>query len=258
MVLHKALQEAMQREYIDKNPASIAVVPTLKSQNVKKKEIEIYSKDEQNKLIETAKSNEIYGTVVICALYTGMRRGELLGLQWADINFDNNTIKVNKQIHRIKNYESIEDKKTILDFEYNTKTANSTRTISMMPCLVEILKEHKVSQEKYAKLFKSNYNKYNLVFCRENGMPLDPDTLSSKYHKLSEKAKIKQCTFHALRHTFATRALESGMPAKIVSKILGHSSVELTLDTYTHVLPDIQANELNKLNEYLKPSSINS
>ena len=251
LVLHKALQEAVQREYIGKNPASIANVPTLKSQNTKKKEIEIYTKSEQEELIKVFRTDSVYGIVAICALYTGMRKGELLGLQWDDINFENKTINVNKQLRRIKNYEDYETQKTKLSLEYNTKTSNSTRRISMMPCLVELLSEHRENQQKYKKIFGKSYNKLDMVFCKENGTPLDPDTVLSKYHKLVAKAGIKVCSFHALRHTFASRALESKMPAKVVSKILGHSSVEFTLDTYTHVLPDVQAKELEKLNEYL-------
>ena len=81
LVLHKALQEALQREYITKNPASIANVPTLKSQNIKKKEIEIYTKEEQDKLIKASTTDDIYGSLVIFALYSGMRKDEILGLQ---------------------------------------------------------------------------------------------------------------------------------------------------------------------------------
>lgn len=251
LVLHKALQEAMQREYITKNPASIANVPTLKSENISKKEIEIYTKDEQDKLIEVSRMDNIYGDLVIFALFSGMRKGEILGLQWDDIDFERRIIKVNKQLQRIKNYDSDIKSKTILRLEYNTKTSNSTRTVPMMNCLEEILKEHYNKQLEIKRIFKKSYNKQNMVFCREDGAPLDPDTVLAKYHKLTENAGIKKCTFHALRHTFATRALESGMNVKVVSKILGHSSVEFTLNTYTHALPDIQRLEMEKLNKYL-------
>ena len=132
LVLHKALQEALQREYITKNPASIANVPTLKSQNIKKKEIEIYTKEEQDKLIKASTTDDIYGSLVIFALYSGMRKGEILGLQWDDIDFNNKTINVTKQLRRIKNYDSNIKSKTLLSFEYNTKTSNSIRKVPMM------------------------------------------------------------------------------------------------------------------------------
>ena len=219
--------------------------------NIMKKEIEIYTKEEQDKLIKVSKADDIYGSLVIFALFSGMRKGEILGLQWDDIDFERRIIKVNKQLRRIKNYDSDIKSKTILRLEHNTKTSNSTRTVPMMNCLEEILKEHYNKQLENKRRLKKAYNKLNMVFCREDGTPLDPDTVLAKYHKLAENAGVKKCTFHALRHTFATRALESGMNVKVVSKILGHSSVEFTLNTYTHALPDIQRLEMEKLNDYL-------
>lgn len=251
LVLHKALQEALEREYIIKNPASIAKVPTMKSRNIKRKEIEIYSKAEQTKLIEIAKKDSIYGIVVVFALYTGMRKGEILGLQWNDIDFERKTISINKQLRRAKNYDDYENKKTILGLEYNTKTENSTRIIPMLDILAEYLKQHYENQKIYKKLLGNNYKDNNMVFCKEDGTFLDPDTVLSKYQKLAEKANIKKCTFHALRHTFATRALESKMPVKVLSTILGHSKVEFTLEVYTHVLDELKTHEMDKLEKYL-------
>lgn len=256
LVLHKALQEALEREYIIKNPASIAKVPTLKSQNVKKEEIKIYSKAEQSKLIEVAKQDNIYGIVVIFALYTGMRKGEILGLQWNDIDFNKKTIRINKQLRRVKNYDDYDNKKTILGLEYNTKTENSTRVVPMLNILEKHLKQHLQMQMYYKKLFGANYNNNNMVFCKEDGSFLDPDTVLAKYQKLAEKANIKKCTFHALRHTFATRALESKMPVKVLSSILGHSKVEFTLEVYTHVLDELKTNEMDNLENYLKTIAV--
>ncbi len=251
LVLHEALQEALELGYINKNPADIAKVPTLKNLNQKKKEIEIYLKDEQKKLIEISKKDKIYGTVVIMALYTGMRKGEILGLQWDDINFENKTINVNKQLSRLKDYETTTSRRTKLFIQYNTKTNNSTRIIPMAKTLEDILKQQKELQQEYKRKLGKKYYKYNMVFCREDGYYLDPDTVLSKYQQLAKKAGIKKCTFHALRHTFATRALESNMSPKVVSKILGHTSVQFTLDTYTHVLSELQIDEMGKLDKYL-------
>lgn len=252
LVLHKALQEALEREYISKNPASISKVPTMKSSNVKREEIQIYSKEEQDKLINIAKQDKIYGIVVIFALYTGMRKAEILGLQWSDINFENRTIRVNKQLRRFKNYDDTHNKnKTFLGFEYDTKTENSTRIIPMLKILKEFLQEHLKNQEENKKIFGKSYKNNNMVFCREDGSFLDPDTVLAKYKRLAEKAGIKQCTFHALRHTFATRGFESEISVKMVSQILGHYSVEFTLDIYTHVLEEIKTFEMEKLEKYL-------
>lgn len=256
LVLHKALQEAVEREYIEKNPASIAKVPTMKCLNIQKEEIEIYSKDEQIKLINSAKEDKIYGTVVIFALYTGMRKGEILGLQWSDVDFENKTININKQLNRLKNYENYEEKRTTLGLQYNTKTDNSTRKIPMSDSLINILKEHYEMQNEYKKMFGRTYFNHNMVFCKENGEYLDPTTVLVKYKQLTKKAEIKRCTFHALRHTFATRALESDIPPKVVSSILGHASVQFTLDIYTHVLNELKLDEINKLDKYINSLAV--
>ena len=252
LVLHKALQEALEQEYIIKNPASISKVPTMKNFNIEKKEMEVYSKEEQDLLINTAKEDEIYGIVIIFALYTGMRKGEILGLKWKDIDFEKQSININKQLRRIKNYDDSINMKTILRLEYNTKTENSTRVIPIIDTLKVLLKKHYQKQEKWKKLLGKEYKNNDAVFCKEDGSFLDPDTVLQKYKQMTKKANIKNCTFHALRHTFATRALESGMSPKVVSKILGHYSVQFTLDTYTHVLEELKLEEMEKLDNYLK------
>lgn len=251
LVLHKALKEAVANEYLEKNPAEYAHVPTMKSLNIPRKEMEIYSKEEQLKLEEVAKLDDIYGTVVIFALYTGMRKGEILALQWKDIDFENRLITVNKQLNRLKNYENYETQKTVLMVQHNTKTNNSTRKVPISNELFEVLKKHQYNQNKYKKMFGTKYINNNMVFCREDGNYLDPETVLWKYKLLAKQAGIKQCTFHALRHTFASRALESEIPSKVVSTILGHSSVQFTLDIYTHILNNLKLDEINKIDKYM-------
>lgn len=251
-VLHKALQEALEQEYIEKNPASISKVPTFKNLNIPKKEIEIYTYKEEQSLINESLTDNIYGDVVIFALLTGMRKGEILGLQWKDIDFNKNIIIVNKQLCRIKNYNENIKSKTILKIIYNTKTDNSTRVIPITKDIKNLLERHRTEQNKNKKILINKYNDNDMVFCRVDGSFLDPDTTRDKYYKLAENANVKKCTFHALRHTFATRALESGMNAKILSKILGHYSVQFTLDTYAHALIEVKTEEMEKMSSYMK------
>ena len=257
LVLHEALKEAVEREYILKNPASIVKVPTMKSQDIEKKEIEIYTKEEQVKLMQEAGKDDIYGSIVLFALYTGMRKGEIIGLKWNDIDFQNNIIDVNKQLSRLKNYDTNNYKnKTSLIIQNHTKTNNSIRKIPMTDNLIVILKSHYEKQQENKKRIGSKYCNNDMVFCREDGSLLDPDTVLSKYKKIAKNAGIKQCTFHALRHTFATRALESSMTPKIVSSILGHASVQFTLDTYVHALDDKKIEEMNVFDEFMNSIAI--
>jgi integrase len=118
--------------------------------------------------------------------------------------------------------------------------------------LKQQLEFQRINKERLGKLYQDN----NMIFCREDGCYLDPDTVLEKYHKLTEKAKIKKCTFHALRYTFASRALESNISPKVVSQLLGHSSVQFTLDTYSHVLSELQISEMDKLDRYLNSIAV--
>ena len=251
IALHAALEEALRREYIIKNPSSIAKVPTLRSTGTSKKEIEILTKEEQKRLM-LACSNDVYGVGVFTALHTGVRIGELLGIQWDDVDFDKRTIQINKQVNRMKDYSDNAKAKTRLGIQYSTKTASSCRLISMSEPLAEKLAQYKDIQQAERQLWGSKYNNLNMVFARWDGNYMDPATFRDKYREILRGAGLKRLTVHALRHTFATRALEAGIPIKVVSKLLGHTSIEITMDTYSHVLPELQNEAVNRIAEYYK------
>ena len=165
------------------------------------------------------------------AIYTGMRRGELLALEWSDIDFENNQIKVNKQIYK--------------GIKQPTKT-NKERIVYIPNNLIAILTEHK----------KQNTIPTNLVF-HNNGKPIHPYTMESVYfHPLIKKCnkvldkenQIKKIRFHDLRHTYATYLLSKGIPVKYVQDQLGHSTAKMTLDTYASVMPTVKFGALDLLN----------
>lgn len=249
--LHKALQTAFENEYIVKNPASIAQVPTLKRVNGQKKEIEILTKQEQKALMSVC-DNSSYGVGIITALYTGVRLGELLGIMWNDIDFDRKTISITKQVNRLHDYSPNAKAKTRLGIQDDTKTKTSNRIISISDDLLNYLLKYKNEQEECIKKWGGAYNNLGLVFAREDGYYIDPTTFRDRYVKILSVAGLKPYTFHALRHTFATRALEAGVPVKVLSKILGHASVQITMDTYQHVLPELQNDAMNKIANYIK------
>jgi len=250
LCLHKALQTALEHEYIAKNPADIAKVPTLRSENIEKAEMNVLTKEEQKALIKAC-DYSVYGMGILTTLNTGLRLGELLGITWDDVDFEKNTISISKQVNRVHDYSSNAKSKTKLGIQFNTKTSSSTRIISMsMPLAEHMLKYKNIQQEHIAKWGKA-YNDLNMVFAREDGWYVDPSTFRDNYLKILKKAGLEPQRFHTLRHTFATRALEAGVEAKIVSKILGHSTIQMTLDTYTHVLPQLQSEAMDKIVEYV-------
>ena len=251
LVLHKALDEAMKHEYIIKNPADIADVPTMRSENSAKKEVEVLTKQEQKALMEVC-GDDVYSVAIKTALYTGVRLGELLGLQWRDIDYDNNTITICRQVNRLKDYSPKAKAKTRLGIQEDTKTRSSNRPISLPKQLMELLKEHKEKQASEKRNWGKAYKDLDMIFAREDGHYIDPATFRDHYQKRLKEAGLEHHTIHALRHTFATRALEAGIPIKVVSQILGHASVQITMDTYSHVLPELQSYSMNKIAEYME------
>ena len=152
-------------------------------------------------------------------LATGLRRGELLGLKWEDLDLEQGTLRVQRQVSRI-NGEVV---------EAPLKTKNSYRTISLGTDAVGILKEQR------KKCGSSEY-----VFPSPTGGPISPDSVIQMLHRVLKRAGLPKVRFHDLRHTFATVALQNGVDIKTVSGMLGHYSVGFTLDTYAHVTTQAQ------------------
>jgi len=183
-----------------------------------KKQVEYLSVDEQKRLEQAAKEcgDTNYVAVMLC-LYTGIRIGEVCGLQWSDINFTCKLFYVSRTIQRIP---SDSEKRTELAF-LSPKSATSAREIPLPDFLLEILQDFKRSA-------KSDY-----VVTYKN-KPLEPRTLQYRFKRILEAAEVREVCWHTTRHTFATRALENGFDVKSLSEILGHSSATVTLSKYAH------------------------
>ena len=248
-MLHESLQEAMRDEYIIKNPAALARVPTMRSENCAKSKIEVLTAEER-KILEDNCGNDIYGTAIYMLLNTGVRIGELLGIQWRDIDFNKGAVSINKQVNRIKNYDSAIAAKTRLLIQHSTKTNKSTRIIPLHEELLKRLSIYKKIQDEQKILWGDMYNDSDMVFCNECGNLIDPSTIRSHFHKKLAALGVNKIKLHALRHTFATEALEAGVPLKAVSKILGHSSSQITADTYSHVSLELQQEAMSQIQRY--------
>ncbi|MFA9556077.1 site-specific integrase [Evansella sp. AB-rgal1] len=173
----------------------------------------------------------------VLAIYCGIRRGELLGLKWSDIDFDNNRLGI-RQILAFKS--KIKD---------GAKTKTSNRSIKMSPFVASELKKHKEQQEE-EKMKADEYFDKNLVFCQENGLPVSWGNFHKFWVRILEKTKVRAIRFHDLRHTCASLLLSAEVHPKKVQELLGHASIKVTLDTYSHLIPNMQEEVASKMDSY--------
>lgn len=208
-IISSAMKLAMEQKLVAHNPADGCALP-----RVEHREMKTLPAEQLAAFLNEAKKTGVYEMYYL-DLATGMRRGELLGLKWEDIDFAHGVIHIRRQVARLNGTVQ----------EAPLKTKNSYRNISIGTDAVELLK-----QKKQIDNGKSVY-----VFPSPTGGPLAPDSVLHMLHRVLERAGLPKIRFHDLRHTFATLALQNGVDIKTVSGMLGHFSAGFTLDTYAHV-----------------------
>ncbi|MBI3649625.1 MAG: site-specific integrase [Acidobacteria bacterium] len=234
--LHNALKQAVKWGMLSRNPSEYVELP-----KVPHKERRVLSPNEAMRFLKTA--NEMpYGLMFEFALITGMRPEEYLALKWSDVDFERGTVTVQRALVRHKKNWSFRD----------TKTSRSRRKVPLPAQLLQKLGKHKRNQfearMKIAPVWQAN----DLIFCSETGTPLIIPNLTYRYFRpILEKAELPQIRLYDLRHSCATLLLMADENPKVVSERLGHSTIVLTLDTYSHVLPTMQQQATVKLEKML-------
>ena len=165
------------------------------------------------------------------AVLTGLRRSELFGLKWDAIDLPGSTLRVIRTLQRITGHQLVVGQ---------PKTARSRRSVSLPPSAVELLHRIRGTQIEQQLRYGGLWDNSGYVFTNPDGSPMDPDRISKEFPKLVKAHRLPHLTFHGLRHAHATLALTAGINPKIVSERLGHSSVAVTMDIYSHVLPGMQ------------------
>lgn len=219
-LLTNTLNAAERQEYITKNPMR-AVSPPKKRQ----REAKFYTPEQLGILLDKAVGTRLELPVFICA-YLGLRRGELCGLRWSDVDLEHQTIT-------IENTRTQAGKKEI---EKGTKTASSTRTLYLPDTLCDMLKAAKENQQACRAEYKNAYDDNDYVVVMEDGRPFRPNYLSELFGKFLADNDLPKIVLHELRHTFASLSNQAGIPAYNIGKALGHSTPATTQKIYTHLL----------------------
>ena len=219
-LLTNTLNAAERQEYITKNPMR-AVSPPKKRQ----REAKFYTPEQLGILLDKAVGTRLELPVFICA-YLGLRRGELCGLRWSDVDLEHQTIT-------IENTRTQAGKKEI---EKGTKTASSTRTLYLPDTLCDMLKAAKEHQQACRAEYKNAYDDNDYVVVMEDGRPYRPNYLSELFGKFLADNDLPKIVLHELRHTFASLSNQAGIPAYNIGKALGHSTPATTQKIYTHLL----------------------
>ena len=237
VVLHKALKAAVADGLIPRNAAA-----GLKLPRITREEIDPLSQEEALRLLEAAAGDRLEALYVL-ALNTGMRQGELLALKWDDVDLERGVLRVRRTLTHA-------DKAYVLG---EPKTSKSRRTIRLTTSAVTALRAHLSRQLEEIERMGSLYEPGGLIFATETGTIINPSNLRIRYFKpLLKKAGVPPIRFHDLRHTCATLLLSKDVNPKIVSEMLGHSSISVTLDIYSHLLPDMQEKATKALEEALR------
>jgi integrase len=193
--------------------------------------------------IEAAKDSPYYA-LFYTALFTGMRRSELLALRWQDIDFIFSQIYVSRSLHHLKDGSFVFTE---------PKSAGSRRTIALPPSAILTLKEHEERQTLERTILGLSLKDDDLVFSTLEGKPLRPKTVTHVWTKLAAGAGVKAIRLHDARHTHASLMLKHGIHPKIAQERLGHSSIQVTIDTYSHVAPGLQEAAAKQFDEVMVP-----
>ena len=226
-ILSSALKLAQEQRIILTNPAEGCALPKVEHREMKTLPVE-----QLQSFLREAKDSGVFELYYL-ELATGLRRGELLGLKWEDIDLEHGDLRVRRQIARINGRV----------VEAPLKTKNAYRTLPLAEDTISILKEQK------KKVGSSPW-----VFPSATGGPISPDSVLHMLHRVLKRAGLPQVRFHDLRHTFATLALQNGVDIKTVSGMLGHFSAGFTLDTYAHVTTSAQKAAANTMGKLLSGS----
>lgn len=226
-IIHRCLKQALRWGLVNRNVADLVDSPSPKPRPP-----QVLSLEQVKKFLGAIREDRLYALYVL-AISTGMREGELLGLMWEDVDFFSGTVHVRHSLQQLTG------KGLVLK---EPKTEKSKRSIAVPGFTLDALWEHK----------EKTGGNVGFVFCTSNHTPVSPRSLLYDFKRHLKENNLPNMRFHDLRHTSATLLLSEGVHPKVVQEMLGHSRINMTMDIYSHVMPDIQREAADKMNDMLR------
>lgn len=227
-IVGKALSDAERKGLVNRNVARLASPPATSA--TRAPEMTAWTPNELRTFLDSVTDHH-HGTLFRVAAMTGLRRAEVCGLRWADVDLDGGVLRVRQTITTVDHVPTVGD----------TKTARSRRTLDLDAQTVTALRAHRQAQLEQRMLMGAGWTDHGLVFAMPDGSTWNPDVITRGFDRLVRASTLPRIRLHDLRHTHASHLLAAGVNVKVVSDRLGHASVSFTLDVYGHVLPGQQA-----------------
>lgn len=253
-IFKMCFDDAIMCRHISLNPTR-----NLKLPSMRRKELNIMTKEEQL-VFEGFMKKYRMGTAYIVLVNTGLRAGELSGLTWKDVDFENKALYVRRGMQKITTYDDDFNKVKRERKVTDVKTENSYRVVPMLDKVVKILQEYKkkvqAEQEKLAELGEG-FKDDDFIFKTKYNHPITSEYLRKTCQGICKSNNFRKVGIHELRHTFATRSIEAEIDLRVLQEILGHASYSTTADIYVHILGQVKLSQMNRLEDYLTDINMN-
>jgi integrase len=240
-VFHCALNRAVKWGLLGRNPASHVDKP-----KVNRKEMKTLTAEQVIRLLNFSQGSR-YEALYHLAVTTGLRQGELLGLRWSDLDWGTGHLRVQRQLQRVPGQGLVLNE---------PKSSSGRRLVVLGPATLDKLRDHKRQQWREKIVAGDRWRENDLIFPSTIGTPMGPRNMVREFKESLQRARLPNIRFHDLRHTAATLMLQEGIHPKVIQERLGHSQISITMDTYSHVLPAMQEEAAQKLDDLLTPIKV--
>jgi len=233
--LRAGLNHAVKWGLIERNPAAVVSIP-----RVEPYEIRPFTPAEARTFLKAISGDRLEALYTV-ALTMGLRQGEALGLRWRDVDLELGYLRINKQLQRLDGRSELVE----------PKTTRSRRQIAMPKSVTQALQQHQARQAAERSEAGENWVNLDLVFATTQGKALDATAISKAFHLQLDRAGLPQRRFHDLRHSCATLLLVQGVAPRVVMDVLGHSQISMTMNTYSHVIPELRRSAADRMDDLL-------